>query len=89
MRYISSPEFRQDGERIGVLLVNTGTPDSLEVADVRRYLDKFLSDPRVIEFPRWLWLGSWWLGIGRRSSLSARRVGWSRGWCRRRAFGWS
>jgi ferrochelatase len=56
LRYISSPEFRQDGERIGVLLVNTGTPDSLEVADVRRYLDKFLSDPRVIEFPRWLWL---------------------------------
>ncbi|HTY93166.1 MAG TPA: ferrochelatase [Steroidobacteraceae bacterium] len=56
MRYISSPDFRQDDERIGVLLVNTGTPDSLELRDVRRYLARFLSDPRVIELPRWLWL---------------------------------
>ena len=56
MRYISSPEFRQDAERIGVLLVNTGTPDSLELHDIRRYLAQFLSDPRVIELPRWLWL---------------------------------
>ena len=56
MRYISSPDFRQDAERIGILLVNTGTPDSLELRDIRRYLAKFLSDPRVIELPRWLWL---------------------------------
>jgi ferrochelatase len=56
LRYISSPEFRQDAERIGILLVNTGTPDSLELRDIRRYLARFLSDPRVIELPRWLWL---------------------------------
>ena len=56
MRYISSPGFRQDAERIGVLLVNTGTPDSIELHDIRRYLAKFLSDPRVIELPPWLWL---------------------------------
>ncbi len=56
MRYISSPDFRQNAERIGILLVNTGTPDSLELRDIRRYLAKFLSDPRVIELPRWLWL---------------------------------
>ena len=56
MRYISSPDFRQNAERIGVLLVNTGTPDSLELRDIREYLAKFLSDPRVIELPRWLWL---------------------------------
>jgi len=56
LRFISSPDFRQDAERIGVLLVNTGTPDSLELRDIRRYLSKFLSDPRVIELPRWLWL---------------------------------
>jgi protoporphyrin/coproporphyrin ferrochelatase len=56
MRYISSPDFRHDGaERIGVLLVNTGTPDSLTVRDVRRYLAAFLADPRVIELPRALW----------------------------------
>jgi protoporphyrin/coproporphyrin ferrochelatase len=57
MRYVSSPDFRHDGaERIGVLLVNSGTPNSLNVADVRRFLRKFLSDPRVVELPRALWL---------------------------------
>ncbi len=56
MRYISSPDFRHDGaERIGVLLVNTGTPDSLAIRDVRRFLAAFLGDPRVIELPRLLW----------------------------------
>jgi len=34
---------------IGVLLVNLGTPDTADVAGVRRYLKEFLSDPRVIE----------------------------------------
>lgn len=33
----------------GVLLVNLGTPDSPETRDVRRYLDEFLMDPRVID----------------------------------------
>jgi len=41
--------------RFGVLLVNLGTPDSPEVADVRRYLAEFLSDRRVIEAPRLIW----------------------------------
>ena len=34
----------------GILLVNLGTPDSPSVPDVRRYLDEFLMDPRVIDF---------------------------------------
>jgi ferrochelatase len=33
----------------GVLLVNLGTPDSPEVGDVRKYLDQFLMDERVID----------------------------------------
>ncbi len=33
----------------GVLLINLGSPDSTSVADVRRYLDEFLMDPRVID----------------------------------------
>jgi ferrochelatase len=33
----------------GVLLVNLGTPDSPETKDVRKYLDEFLMDPRVID----------------------------------------
>ena len=41
--------------RIGVLLINLGTPDSAEVGAVRRYLAEFLSDPRVVELPRWIW----------------------------------
>ncbi|GAB2949009.1 ferrochelatase [Hymenobacter coalescens] len=37
--------------RIGVLLVNLGTPDSPSTSDVRRYLNEFLTDPRVIDMP--------------------------------------
>jgi protoporphyrin/coproporphyrin ferrochelatase len=42
--------------RSAVLLVNLGTPDAPEAGAVRRYLKEFLSDPRVIEIPRVLWL---------------------------------
>lgn len=41
--------------RIGVLLVNLGTPDAPTPAEVRRYLRRFLSDKRVVELPRALW----------------------------------
>ena len=41
--------------RLGVLLINLGTPDAPEAAAVRRYLAEFLSDPRVIEIPRIAW----------------------------------
>jgi protoporphyrin/coproporphyrin ferrochelatase len=43
---------------IGVLLTNLGTPAAATPAAVRRYLAEFLSDPRVIEIPKWLW---WWV----------------------------
>ena len=38
------------------LLINLGTPDAPTTPAVRRYLAEFLSDPRVIDYPRWLWL---------------------------------
>jgi len=41
--------------KIGVLLINLGTPDAPEARAVRRYLAEFLSDPRVIEIPRFAW----------------------------------
>lgn len=41
--------------RIGVLLLNLGTPDGTDYWSVRRYLSEFLSDPRVIETPPLLW----------------------------------
>jgi len=42
--------------RTAVLLVNLGTPQAPEPGAVRRYLRQFLSDPRVVEIPRAVWL---------------------------------
>ncbi len=41
--------------RVGVLLVNLGSPDDASPAAVRRYLKQFLSDRRVVELPPVLW----------------------------------
>jgi ferrochelatase len=41
--------------RIGVILLNLGTPDGTDYWSMRRYLKEFLSDRRVIEVPRWKW----------------------------------
>src|SRR3954468_7214625 len=41
--------------KIGVLLVNLGTPNAPEPGSVRLYLREFLSDPRVIEIPQLVW----------------------------------
>jgi protoporphyrin/coproporphyrin ferrochelatase len=41
--------------RIGVLLMNLGTPDAPETGPVRRYLKQFLSDRRVVEIPPIIW----------------------------------
>ncbi|MEC8179653.1 MAG: ferrochelatase, partial [Pseudomonadota bacterium] len=41
--------------KIGVLLVNLGTPVAPTTADVRTYLAEFLSDKRVIEIPALVW----------------------------------
>jgi ferrochelatase len=63
-RYLPEPEqadpFNEDPPprvpgKVGVLLVNLGTPDTPAPKDIRKYLGEFLSDPRVIEIPRYLW----------------------------------
>ncbi|MBM3577409.1 MAG: ferrochelatase [Alphaproteobacteria bacterium] len=41
---------------VGLLLVNLGTPEAPDIASVRRYLAQFLSDRRVVDLPRALWL---------------------------------
>lgn len=41
--------------KVGVLLLNLGTPDATDYWSMRRYLKEFLSDERVIEEPRWKW----------------------------------
>jgi ferrochelatase len=43
------------GGKVGVLIVNLGTPDGADAASVRRYLKEFLSDPRVIENQSLVW----------------------------------
>lgn len=42
-------------QRTGVLLVNLGTPEEPTARGLRPYLRQFLGDPRVIEWPAWLW----------------------------------
>ena len=42
-------------EKIGVVLVNLGTPAAADTFSVAKYLRQFLSDPRVVEVPRLLW----------------------------------
>jgi protoporphyrin/coproporphyrin ferrochelatase len=44
-----------EGGRVGVLLLNLGTPDGTGYWPMRRYLREFLSDRRVIDLPRWKW----------------------------------
>jgi len=41
--------------KIGVLLANLGTPDDYSYWPMRRYLNEFLSDQRVIDYPAWKW----------------------------------
>jgi protoheme ferro-lyase len=41
--------------KVGVLVVNLGTPDAPDTASVKRYLKEFLSDKRVVEIPTLIW----------------------------------
>jgi ferrochelatase len=79
MRYLGESGFSHDEpQRLGVLLVNLGTPDAPTPGALRRYLAEFLWDPRVVELPRALW---WLILHGailrfrpRRSAAAYRRV---------------
>ena len=56
MDYLPEPPQRHDQPpKLGILLVNLGTPDAPTPAALRRYLGEFLWDPRVVEIPRPLW----------------------------------
>jgi len=56
-RFHAEPPFEHGRPaKLGVLLVNLGTPDAPTASAVRRYLAEFLSDPRVVEIPRFAWL---------------------------------
>ena len=42
-------------EKIGILVANLGTPDGTDYRSMRRYLNEFLSDRRVIDYSPWVW----------------------------------
>jgi protoporphyrin/coproporphyrin ferrochelatase len=57
MSFRPEPPFRHgQPARTAVLVVNLGSPDEPKAPALRRYLAEFLSDPRVVEIPRLLWL---------------------------------
>ena len=67
-----------------MLLVNLGSPDSTEVKDVRRYLDEFLMDERVIDIPYWkrflLIKGYYFECCDRKKSAAAyKKIWWEEG----------
>ena len=67
-------------DRVGLLLVNLGTPESPKPEDVRPYLREFLSDPRVIDIgalPRWLLLNLFILPFRPRKSGEAYEKIWT------------
>ncbi|MDZ7922586.1 MAG: ferrochelatase [Marinagarivorans sp.] len=56
MNYQQPTGFSHDqADKIGLLITNLGTPEAPTPKALRRYLAQFLSDPRVVEFPRLLW----------------------------------
>lgn len=58
MKYLNTTDYKHGDElKIGVLMVNLGTPDAPTKKALKVYLKEFLSDPRVVEpnFPRWVW----------------------------------
>lgn len=55
-KYKSTPKFKHGtAAATGVLVVNLGTPEAPTAGAVRRFLKEFLSDPRVVEYPRLIW----------------------------------
>ncbi|MEM8661363.1 MAG: ferrochelatase, partial [Pseudomonadota bacterium] len=58
MKYTGSEQFDHgQAAKIGVLLINLGTPEAPNKKALKKYLRQFLWDPRVVEIPRW----AWWL----------------------------
>ena len=56
VQYSSQKNFNHSNlQKIGILLVNLGTPDAPNTKSLKKYLKQFLSDPRVIELPRFFW----------------------------------
>jgi ferrochelatase len=81
MKYQGNSEFsHKQRDKIGVLITNLGTPDAPKKDDLKRYLREFLSDPRVVEVPRFLWwmiLNLFILNVRPRRSAKAYSTVWT------------
>ena len=56
MKLYTEPELSfEQQNKIGVLLVNLGTPDAPTAEAMKPFLKRFLSDARVVELPKMLW----------------------------------
>ena len=49
-------EYKNSNKNIGVLITNLGTPNSPTKRDLKKYLNQFLMDKRVIDLPRFFWI---------------------------------
>ena len=49
-------DFIDSNDKIGVIISNLGTPNSTSTTDLRKYLNQFLMDKRVIDLPRIIWV---------------------------------
>ena len=76
-------ETRNNHSKTAVLLANLGTPKAPRRAAVARFLREFLSDPRVVDLPRYLWLPLLYLVIiplrAGRSAAAYRKIWWPEG----------
>lgn len=81
MGYKNSKSFHHgQADKVGILITNLGTPAAPNTKALRTYLKQFLSDPRVVEFPRLLWwlvLNGIILQIRPRKSAHAYRQVWT------------
>ncbi|MDQ9090267.1 ferrochelatase [Pseudoalteromonas haloplanktis] len=51
-----NPHDQRFHQKTGILLTNLGSPDAPTAKALRRYLKEFLSDPRIVEIPRLVWM---------------------------------
>ncbi len=76
-------ETGNKNSKTAVLLANLGTPEAPRRAAVARFLREFLSDPRVVDLPRYLWLPLLYLIIiplrAGRSAAAYRKIWWPEG----------
>jgi len=55
LKHAPKDHVAQPSAKVGVLVANLGTPDDTSYWSMRRYLNEFLSDKRVVDTPNWKW----------------------------------